>query len=397
MQTFLGLMIGMANQRITYMASVDLAAVERQLLDWRADHPAMGVLVLLPEADKDQVPALQSLFRQHQVAVCGAIFPQLVFGDDFQRRGICLLRFDVMPYCRLYDNVPTDTLGGHQVARRIAADLTPLLGDEQPATLFMMLDGLLPHISTLLDELYLELANRVHYAGVNAGSESFQPMPCLFNQEQWVENGVLVMLLKPHQGAIVEHGYKVQERSLPATSTDGNRIIQIDWRPAFEVYQELVKAQFGVEIDRDNFYQYAVHFPFGIMRANHNVLVRIPVMLSDDHSLFCIGEIPPHAMLTLLAAPEVDSRWTLDTLRQGLCELSGDPAGHELLLFYCAGRRLHLGDVAASSELRRFAAFTGASTVVGGLALGEIGGSTLWGYPLFHNATLVTTVWGDDV
>jgi len=75
------------------------------------------------------------------------------------------------------------------------------------------------------------------------------------------------MLLSHHPGAVVEHGYVAPERMISATSTNGNRIIDIDWRPAFDVYREVAKMQFGVEINRDNFYRYAVHFPFGIVRA----------------------------------------------------------------------------------------------------------------------------------
>ena len=60
---------------------------------------------------------------------------------------------------------------------------------------------------------------------------------------------------------------------------------------------------------------------------------------------------------------------------------------------YCAGRRLHLGLAQASSEIEAFEKRTGAAQVAGALSLGEIGGSTLHGYPLFHNATLVAARW----
>lgn len=376
-----------------YFPVIDIDTIRETLSSWRLQHPLMGVLALLPEAENAAVPQLQKLFQNQQVPLCGAIFPQLVYGTEFRGAGACLLRFDTMPHMALYADVPHDALGATVTAETIAANLSPYLDDDTPATLFMLLDAMLPNISTLLDELYLRLANRVHYAGVNAGSETFQPMPCLFDAHRIVDNAVLIILLKPHQGAILEHGYQIQEHLLPATSTDGNRIIQIDWRPAFEVYQELVRSQFGIEINHDNFYQYAVHFPFGILRANHSVLVRIPVMLDDDNALFCIGEVLPHAMLTLLEAPQVDSISTLETLQQGLSHLQIEQSGNELLLFYCAGRRLHLGDAAATEELQVFKRLTGATEVVGGLALGEIGGSTLWGYPLFHNATLVTCCW----
>jgi len=136
-----------------------------------------------------------------------------------------------------------------------------------------------------------------------------------------------------------------------------------------------------------------VHFPFGIVRANHHVLVRIPVMLAEDGSLFCVGEVPSNSVLTLLKAPTVRTVETLHNLCEGLKTLNGDISGNELLLFYCAGRRLHLGIEMATTELEAFAGLTQAAQVAGALSLGEIGGSTVHGYPLFHNATLVAARW----
>lgn len=381
------------NGSMHYLPSFDSNAIEQVIASWRERYPEMGVLALLPEAESSVVSRLQDCFRQRDIPLCGGIFPQLIFDKQFRANGICLLRFDRMPQTALLPVAAHDSNGANATAEAISEAIAPFLDDDIPATLLMLLDAMLPNIATLLDELYLRLANRVQYAGVNAGSERFQPMRCLFDAEHLVDNAVLILLLKPHQGAILEHGYQIQQHSLPVTSAAGNRIIQIDWRPAFEVYQELVRNQFGVAINRDNFYQYAVHFPFGILRANHNVLVRIPVLLDDDNALFCIGEVPPHSMLTLLEAPAVDSTSTLETLRLGLSQLQPDQADNELLLFYCAGRRVHLGDAAASEELQGFKGMSGANAVAGALALGEIGGSTLWGYPLFHNATLITCRW----
>jgi hypothetical protein len=215
-------------------------------------------------------------------------------------------------------------------------------------------------------------------------------MPCLFDSDRLVGNAALFILLPRHKGAILEHGYHAPKRTVYATSTEGNRIAQIDWRPAFEVYQELVRAQYGVEIDKDNFYEHAVHFPFGIVRANHHVVVRIPVALNEDGSLFCVGEVPANSVLTLLERPVVDTHETLRVLTEGVRAMAG---GQDLLLYYCAGRRMHLGLEMATEELREFERRMPGMRVAGALSLGEIGGSTLHGYPLFHNATLVATRW----
>jgi hypothetical protein len=275
----------------------------------------------------------------------------------------------------------------------MAQQIRDHLHGAQGATLLMLFDAMVPNVATLLDEMYLRLANRVHYAGGNAGSETFAPMPCLFDGQRLVSNGVLMVLLPGHKGAILEHGYRAPPHTVYATSTVGNRISQIDWRPAFEVYQGLVREQFGVQITPENFYEHAVHFPFGIVRANHHVLVRIPVMQSDDGSLLCGGEVPANSVLTLLQSPVVDSHETLRVLIDGLTRMNGDTAGTDLLLLYCAGRRLHLGLAQASSEIAAFENRSGAAQVAGALSLGEIGGSTLHGYPLFHNATLVAARW----
>jgi hypothetical protein len=376
-----------------YVPTVDEASLDAALAEWQTVNPKLGVCALLPEAFKDSVGVLQAVCARRGVPLVGGIFPALVQDGIFVTEGVWLLGFKEMPYCALYENLPGGAAEAEQAVEKIAADVRAQIDHIPDLTLFLMFDSMLPNISTMLDYLYLQLANRVHYAGANAGSETFQPMPCLFDGQRVVSNGLLVMLLTQHKGAILEHGYHAPERTLYATSTEGNRISQIDWRPAFEVYQEMVGEQYGVEITKENFYEHAVHFPFGIVRANHHVVVRIPVMLAEDGSLFCVGEVPPNAVLTLLERPAVDTNETLRVLVDGLTALNGNPAGTELLLFYCAGRRMHLGVELASTELVEFANRTQASQVGGALSLGEIGGSTLHGYPLFHNATLVAARW----
>lgn len=376
-----------------YLPEAEPQAITAVLNAWKKEHPELGVCVFLPEALKDRVAAVQDCCRQSAVPLVGAIFPSLVHEGGFHQNGVLLLGFPRMPYHAMHEAPGADAQSVDDFVDRLAQDLRPRMGTTRDSTLFMLFDSMVPNIATVLDALYLRLANRVHYAGANAGSETFQPMPCLFDGERLIGNGLLLMLLQPHHGAILEHGYKAPDHSVYATSTDGNRIGQIDWRPAFEVYQELVQRQYGIAIDKDNFYELAVHYPFGILRANHHVLVRIPVALGDDGSLFCVGEIPANSLLTLLERPEVDSTQTLDNIERSLNELNGSLSNSDLLLFYCAGRRMHLGVEQSCTEIQDLDSRLPDQQVSGALSLGEIGGSTSWGYPLFHNATLVAMLW----
>jgi hypothetical protein len=350
----------------------------------------MGLLALVAEGDASRVALLQSVCRAAEIPLFGAVFPALVVDDRFSSVGAWLLRIDELSYAALLPELPADAASLPSVAGDLVAAVMPHL-ETPEATLFLLFDAMYPRIASLLDELYLRLGNRVSYVGANAGSETFRPSPCLFDGARVTGGGVLALILNGHHGAVLEHGYGVPQKMITASSTEGNRIITIDWRPAFEVYREVAREQYGVEVDRENFYKYGVRFPFGIVRGDGEVVVRIPVALEADGSLFCVGEVPANALLTLLRAPAVDSRLTVDTLVNGLA--APGPAGRDLLLFYCAGRRLYLGDAAATDELSDFKLRSRAGRVAGALSLGEIGSPEPSAYPAFHNAALLASGW----
>lgn len=369
--------------------ALNAAAIEQTLDEWTVGRPGMGIVALLPEAEKESLPLLQAACRGRAVPLAGAIFPALIDGAHFVSEGAWLLSFPQMPPHFL---IPALNSGAPGAVDRLVGEVHRLLpelaaGAARP-TLFMVFDGMVPNIASILDGIYLELANRVEYGGVNAGSESFQPMPCLFDENRLVGDGVLGLLLPGELAPLMEHGFSQPERAMTATSTAGNRIAMIDWQPAFDVYQALIKSEYGIDLTRENFYQYGVHFPFGILRANGDVVVRIPVALSDDGALYCVGEVPENTMLVLLKAPAAGANGCIDRLAERL----GRQAGGQLLTFYCAGRRLHLGSD-AERELDALSARTGAAGLAGALSLGEIGSTTRSGYPMFHNATLVCTPW----
>jgi hypothetical protein len=338
-----------------------------------------AVLALVAEASRDAVGALQAACRAEDVVVLGAVFPALVHDGAFAREGAWLVRLEEVPRHALVEGIGGTAREG---ARRIARALAPLPDGESPL-LVVLFDALVPDVATIVDELYLELADAVRYVGARAGSETFTSIPCVFDGERCVAGGALAMLLPAPARAALEHGYAAPDDAVAATSTAGNRVASIDWRPAFDVYRERVRARFGVELDRESFYRWAVHYPFGIVLANGATVVRIPSALGEDGSVMCVGEVPEGALLVVLDAPAPGTTATVEQLRERLA-----PEADALpLVFYCAGRRMHLGD-AAVAELATLGAELGAPPA-GALSLGEIGAASGGFYPLFHNAALI--------
>ncbi len=318
---------------------VDIDAIDAILIAWKNRWPQMGVLILLPEAERHCIPALQVLFSKQTIPMFGAVFPALITDNGFVTAGAWLLCFDRMPPSFLISDL--DEAGGRKISKAVEKALGKMCIEGVTPTLFMIFDGMIPNVATLLYQLHSALTSRVTYAGVNAGSETFQEMPCLFDGCEAISNGVLALLLPAKSNVVVQHSYPISKQIMTATSGQGNRIDTINNRVAFDAYQEVMNVEYGVILTRENFYEFSVHFPFGLV-TTLDVLVRIPVGFDTNGALYCVGEVPNLSLLRLLRAPDTESsscvREVTERLRLG--EKTGNVQDRPLLCFYCAGRRM---------------------------------------------------------
>ncbi len=364
-----------------YFEILEMATIQTWMQAWKTKAERPGILAFLAEDSQSAVTNLQVCATKTGLSLIGGIFPELIIQARFRQHGLLLIGLDPMPPYRLHSGL--SSANGRKTALSGLTELAEGLSDSDN-TLFMLFDGLYGQTASFLADLYYELGDTCRYAGVNAGSETFQPMPCLFDNRQFLADAVLSTVLPIPCGAILEHAYPICKKALTATATTGNRITRIDLEPAFDKYVKLVRDYYAEEVSRENFYSMGVHFPFALMRANGECLIRIPVAVDEDGALFCVGEVPEGALLTVARGIEAGNGDAVIKLARQYQDLQAR-AG---LFFYCAGRRMHLSS-AASEELSQLASVLPDEPLLGALTLGEIGNSAFGGYPLFHNATLV--------
>ncbi len=366
--------------------AADPSAISELILQWKARWPDMGIFAMLPELERGCVGLLQEVCTAQGVSLTGAIFPALVDQAGFKTDGVLLLCMKMMPTYFLLDGL--DAEGGAKLGAALKAMLSASSGDmASPGVIFAIFDGTLLNVGTLLNQMNALQSTFQNYVGACAGSETFKPIPCLFDNNHLVQNAALVMRFPATTKVVTHHAYEESESLFRATSATGNRIVTIDNLPAFDVYQHIVGEQFGVILTNENFYEHAVHFPFGLVTAT-DILVRIPVALGDDGSLICAGEIAPDSMLRLLRAPALDESGCAADISKDLKTLNESESDCSLLTFYCAGRRLHFGEDAAT-ELLQIRSETQCSQLYGALSLGEIDTSAELNFPRFHNAAVV--------
>jgi hypothetical protein len=372
-----------------YFSRDALRSLPEVLVEWRRARPRTGVVFLLPEVEQARVAAIQAAGREADVPVIGAIFPALLGSEGFLTEGAWALCYDPMPPWFLIDRPDaSQPLSARELCASVHSLITEQPAGDSAPTLFLVFDGMVPNVSTILLGLFEEFGRRVRYGGVNAGSETFQPMPCLFDGRRIVGNGVLGLMLPASTHVLARHAYPVSKSLMRATTTTGNRIDQIDGRLAFDVYRQLIQSEYGITVTQDNFYNYAVHFPFGVVTAL-DVLVRIPVALTDDGALFCVGEVPPSSILRLLRAPSIEESDCIDVIAKSMGSGGGIANGAPLLAFYCAGRRMHFGVEDANKEVVGLMHRVSPAGLAGALSLGEIDTDEEMGMPRFQNAAMV--------
>ncbi|MFO1422761.1 MAG: FIST C-terminal domain-containing protein [Candidatus Competibacteraceae bacterium] len=373
----------------TYLDTLTPQGVAATLQTWRERQPGTGVLALVCEQEQGAVVLLQQATAAATMPLLGAVVPGLIAGARFWRRGAILVAFDAATPRRI---IPTPHVEHRATDAAVAslADFVVTHANQNGGdTLLLLMDTMIPDAASLLDRLYLEVGDQVNYAGLCVGSETFQSIPCLFDSETFATGAVLALVLRRHPGATLAHHYRGGEALWVTTATTGSRVETIDGRPAFTVYQELMAREYGIELDRENFYRYAVHFPFALNRAQGESLVRIPVKVEEDGSVYCAGEVPENALLSVVRAV---TPGRLETAREvGAGARSGE-AMAGVLVFYCAGRLMHLDQEAATTELAALAEALAPAPLAGALCLGEIS-SGRQQYPAFHNATLVALPW----
>lgn len=376
--------------KLRFFPSAEASDLARTLSDWRAEAPEAGVFAWLAGPDDTLLSPLQAAARAADVPLFGARFPLLLRSGAFVDSGVWLCRADTMPVTGMSAIDPAaPQLAADAIADAVERHLPPADDADAPSpTLWLVFDGAVGNIGRILDALYLRLGTAVRYAGVNAGLESFEPSPCLFDASRTLTGGVAWALLPEHDHTTLLHDYQASRGAHLATTATGNRVEAVDFRPAFDFYRERVHEVHGVDLDADNFYRHAASFPLAIQLANGQIVVRMPIALEPDGAIRCSADVPENA---LLVVAEVSAGGSRAFARRLVERLRAGRDDHPGLVFYCAGRRLRIGK-AMDDDLHALRDALG-HDLAGALSLGEIGSVEAGGYPMLHNGALVTLDW----
>jgi hypothetical protein len=163
----------------------------------------------------------------------------------------------------------------------------------------VLVDGLADGIQEVLDACFGELGTAVSWIGCGAGTDDGRHAPCVFTSEGVFQDAAVVAMSAYGCSVGARHGWRELSSPLVANRTQGRVVHQLGWRPAFDVYREIVQARGSKSLDEAGFWEDAKLYPLGLIRGDREDVVRDPVAV-EGSALRFVGDVPENSSVRIL-------------------------------------------------------------------------------------------------
>ena len=334
-------------------------------------------ILLIAEHTELDIDSLIGKCNEEGIVIAGGIFPMIISDEESLESGIINKVIEASATICLVEDM----------SGLVQESLPKLPTHAKSGIVFV--DGLSPDIPNFLGSLYDQYWNQISYIGGGCGSLTLQQKPCVFTNEGFHQNAAVLVLSDLETQLGVKHGWEKIDGPFVANKTEGNKVIELNWRPAFDVYKEVVEANTDQRFDSSYFFDIAKGFPFGIYREGQEDIVRDPISVDEDGTLVCVGKVESNTSLNILKG---NNQILIENAKEAANKAMSEKA-RDLFVSDCISRILYLEDD-FKKELLAIKESVNKSgvdvDVEGVLSIGEIS-SGINGYLEFYNKTVVVS------
>ncbi len=337
-----------------------------------------SILILACDASQMHPVQLDPILKNVKKPLWGGVFPALLHNAERLNHGFIVVGFKTEVQVSVIDKLSDPNTDFETQISELVHD------DFEFKTLGVLVDGFSRRISALIESLFLMFGLDCNYIGGGAGSLCMMQKPCLFTNSGMLTDCALLVRIPLECFVEVQHGWFSVAGPFKVTSADRNIINSLDYRPALEVYREVIMQHTGKIIEEKNFFDLAKAYPFGIHKLGAEMVVRDPISMQDNH-LVCVGEIQEGTFVDVLHG---NGKSLIEAARLAAVRCTGNLKPEERLFdlfFDCISRTLFLGD---DFEQELLAVKSDKVPLIGALSIGEIANNRKE-YLEFYNKTSV--------
>lgn len=257
-----------------------------QAIDSVLAQGAMSIVLLCCDTEQE-INHSNFSFNQYSQPIIGGVFPGVIWQQQPLTEGCLIIGLSVAIH--------------YQINQKISykVNCTPSISPNKNDALLVFIDGLSSAIEPCIQALYDWVGNDFKVIGAGAGSLSLKQKPCIICNDGIFADAMLVASIPSSLSVAIAHGWQHMAGPFLATAVEGNKVKEINYQPAIDIYKDNISQHFNITINEDNFFQHASAFPLGIDRLDDDVLIRDPIKLEGNH-IVCVGAVPENSMLFIL-------------------------------------------------------------------------------------------------
>ncbi|MCZ4695997.1 hypothetical protein DWB61_14870 [Ancylomarina euxinus] len=259
--------------RSFYIQSEDINSLENHLAQLDIEDETKSILFLMADEDQFSEDQLNPILRRIKKNLIGGIFPELIFNGRSKKTGVLLLTLPFELRTQVFDLSGNSDEFFSQLEKAQHNSMNSL------SSLFVFVDAMSQNKENFMQALFNFFGMNTSYIGGGAGSLRLESVPCIINNQGIYANSAVIGWGNKPISLGVAHGWYSFSGVLKITETLGNIVKSINWRPAFEVYKEIVDVHSGMSLTSDNFSELAKSYPLGIEKLDAEMIVRDPFKL----------------------------------------------------------------------------------------------------------------------
>ncbi len=318
--------------------------------------------------------SFDAALRSLGVPVFGGLFPRIVLDGQSHELGTVVVGHAEMPHVEVVECAEAQQPAAHAFGPSLRAANTVVAYVDATA-----------HAGALAFALFDGLGGGPSVVGGGAGSLDFVRRPVIVTPDGLREGVAVVAGLSCRAAVGVTHGWEPLGEPLLVTEAEGPEIVTLDWRPALEVYREVVEAHSKRALTAESFYELASRYPLMLEVMGAEGVVRDPLTATPDGRLRCAGDVQPNASVRVANGDEA-GMFRAAELARTRALASPHAAGATVgLTIDCISRALLLGE-RLPTELA--ALRVSGLPQVGALTIGELA-SSQGAFVRVHNKTTV--------
>ncbi|UMB60872.1 FIST C-terminal domain-containing protein [Lutibacter sp. A80] len=267
-----------------YFPSKNITSLKHYLIKLDNDENVKSVLFFMADKEHFSEQELTPVLKNIKKPIIGGIFPELIFKSTRKITGVLLIPLEFELNTQVIDLVtPTETIINQ-------LEITQKNSIAPSSSLFVFYDAFSENKSSFIEVLFNFFGINPIYIGGGAGSLDFNSFPCIITNSGFHQNKAIIGWTNIKIAIGAAHGWESISFPLKVTKTDKNEIIDINWKPAFEIYKEIVELHSKKTFKANNFFTIAKSYPLGISKIDAEKVVRDPYK-TVSNKLFLVDKI----------------------------------------------------------------------------------------------------------